>query len=203
MYVLGGMYDASRTAGELKFVSTRGTWSEVAAMPESRWALAACALGSDIYVFGGYDINNIRQNSIFKYDTVDNAWSTLAPMPTYCVNHSVSVLEGLVYIVGAGVNGRELLRFDPVYGVWITLAPTAMRCNYGASFVLDGCVYVVGGVDDRNVERYDVTNDTSTIVANMLEKREDFAAVTTGSKVPAEEQDLFDSLIIKAATQRP
>jgi hypothetical protein len=36
-------------------------------------------------------------------------------------------------------------------------------------------------------------------VADMLERRERFNAVTIGSAGPAEEQDLFDSLIAKAS----
>jgi hypothetical protein len=49
------------------------------------------------------------------------------------------------------------------------------------------------------VERYDAASDTWYFVANMLEGRVFFSAVTIGSASPAEEQDLFDSLIAKAA----
>jgi hypothetical protein len=52
------------------------------------------------------------------------------------------------------------------------------------------------------VERYDAVTDTWAEVADMLERRRECSgcgAVTTGSAGPAEEQDLFDLLIVKAA----
>jgi hypothetical protein len=48
------------------------------------------------------------------------------------------------------------------------------------------------------VERYDVTSNTWTFMADLLEGRRFLGAVTIGSAGPAEEQDLFDSLIAKA-----
>jgi hypothetical protein len=53
------------------------------------------------------------------------------------------------------------------------------------------------------VERYDAASNTWTDVADMLEGRNAFAAVTIGSTGPAEEQDFFDSLIVKAARRQP
>jgi hypothetical protein len=52
------------------------------------------------------------------------------------------------------------------------------------------------------VERYDVTSNTWTSVADMLQARLYFCAVTIGSVGPTEEQDLFDSLIAKASGRR-
>jgi hypothetical protein len=198
MYAVGG----SASWSTFRYDSTQGTWSEVAPMPENWIYCAACAVGSDIYVFGGLDVQNVRQQaSAFKYDTVTDAWSTLAPMPQPCAYHSASVLGGLVYIVGAGVDNKEVLRFDPASGVWSTLAPTLYRRCCGGYFVLGGCLYAAGSVegDGASVERYDVASDTWTAVANMLTGRDGFCAITIGSAGPAEEQDLFDSLIAKAS----
>jgi hypothetical protein len=52
------------------------------------------------------------------------------------------------------------------------------------------------------MERYDVTSDTWRAVADMLQARHYFGAVTIGSAGPAEVQDLFDSLIAKASSER-
>jgi hypothetical protein len=49
------------------------------------------------------------------------------------------------------------------------------------------------------MERYDVASNTWTAVADMLEDREFLAAVTIGSSGPAEDHDLFETLIAKAA----
>jgi hypothetical protein len=54
-----------------------------------------------------------------------------------------------------------------------------------------------------SVERYDVATDTWTAVADTLEERYVFGAVTIGSAGLAEEQDLFDSLIGRAMSWQP
>jgi N-acetylneuraminic acid mutarotase len=205
IYVLGGhaSIESQDLASMLKFDSTQGTWSTVAPMPAPRRCHAACVIGSDIYVFGG-SLRFEDQSSIFKYDTVSNTWSTLAPMPLPCADHSVSVLGGnQLYIVGAGDDAKGVLRFDTASGVWSSLGPTLNEKCGSATFVLGGCLYVVdGGYFLTSVERYDVATDTWTAVANMLEEgRLNFCVVTIGSAEPAEEQDLFDSLIAKAARE--
>jgi hypothetical protein len=203
IYVLGGHGNigSPALASVLKFDSTQGTWSTVDPKPEPRLLHAACVIGSDIYVFGGR-LFIADQTSVFKYSTVTNTWSTLAPMPIPCSSHSVSVLDGdEVYIVGAGRNGKGVLRFDMASGVWSTLCATSNDKYRSATFVLGRCLYVAGGVRNSSlsVERYDVATETWTAVANMLEGRIDLCAVTIGSAESAEGQDLFDSLIVKAA----
>jgi hypothetical protein len=203
IYVLGGICDGREVASALKFDSTQGTWSTIAPMPAPRLLHAACVIGSDIYVFGGRFLLQ-DQTSVFKYDTVTDTWSTLAPMPLPCANHSVSVLDGdQGYIVGAGDDGKGVLRFDTASGVWSTLGSTSNRKDDSATFVLGGCLYVAGGggAFSTVVERYDVASDTWTAVADMLEGRAAFCAVTIGSAGSAAEQDLFDSLIAKAARE--
>jgi hypothetical protein len=162
---------------------------------------------NDIFVFGGEDDvdedgGTEIQDSVLKYDTEADEWSTLAPMPRETSEHSTSVHEGLVYIVGA-VNGHEVFRFDPVSGVWTPLAPTMRNRQSGTSFVLSGSLYAAGGCEPSSissVERYDVASDTWTPVADFIQGRCCCCAVTMGSSGSAEEQDLFDSLIAKATS---
>jgi hypothetical protein len=206
IYVLGGYgnIESQDLASVLKFDSTQGTWSAVDPMPEPRLLHAACTIGSDIYVFGG-NFRFENQTSVFKYETVTNTWSTLAPMPLPCANHSDSVLDGdQVYIVGAGDDGKGVLHFDTALGVWSTLRDTSNNKRGSATFVLGGCLFVAGGngASSTIVERYDVASDTWTAVADMLEGRAEFCAVTIGSGDKAEDQDLFDSLITKAGRER-
>jgi len=178
-------------------------------MPGVRWAFAACAVGSDILVFGG-SVGRKGRGAVgfhrgtnhhlcgYRFDTETHEWSNLLIfMPVYAWDASASVLGGLVYIVGAGFGGRDFLRFDPVRGAWRELAGTATDRRGGASFILNGCLYVAGPTS--SVERYHVNSDTWTAVAcdvgDMPRRQRFFGAVT----IPAEEeQDLFDSLIARA-----
>jgi hypothetical protein len=106
-------------------------------------------VGTDIYVFGGEDADaesiGVEMDCVYKYDTLANAWSTLAPMPHTCSYHSASVCNGLVYIVGVGVDGEEVLRFDPASAEWSTLCSTNYTRRGGESFILGGIMYVAGG----------------------------------------------------------
>jgi N-acetylneuraminic acid mutarotase len=208
MYVLGGWSQVEGTAQDVfKFDSTQGTWSEVASAPQDFVNSAAVAVNTDIYVFGGEDPYGEEHDFVYKYDTVTDAWSwsILANLPYANSSHSASICNGLVYIVGAGEEGDEVLRFDPASAEWSTLDPTLHGRRGGQSFVLGGCLYSVGGPGSSgpSVERYDATTDTWTAVTDMLQVHRNVGAVTIGSTGPAEEQDLFDSLIAKAFRRQP
>jgi N-acetylneuraminic acid mutarotase len=69
--------------------------------------MASCAVGSDIYLFGGYGDDGSITTSVFKFDTAANQWSTMTSMPLSSHDSSATMLEGLVYIVGAG-DGSEV-----------------------------------------------------------------------------------------------
>jgi hypothetical protein len=204
IYVLGGFGDdvanddnvgVPIATAVFKFDSALGTWVEVAPMVAPRSDFAACAVGKDLYVFGGFEEFRLgASNTVSKYDTVANEWSTLAPMPSAYAHHSASVLDGLVYIVR---GGNEVLRFDPTSGVWSSLAPTSANRYYCTSFVIGDHLYAAGGQHEVSVERYDSATNTWTAVADMLEARAFSCAVAMGS----EEQDLFDTLIVEAANR--
>jgi hypothetical protein len=196
MYVLGGFIGIQLTTSVLKYDSTQSTWREVTPMPEERTSFAACAVGSDIFVFGGWGDGDVHA-SVFKYNTVADTWSTLAPMPQVCAG-CASVLNGLIYIFDA-ICGKEVLRYDPASGEWSAMAPTSNDHCFGCSFVMGEFLYVAGGagtIDSiSSVERYEVASDTWAPVMDMLCGRSKFAAVTIEFAGPAEEQDLFESLI--------
>jgi hypothetical protein len=190
----------------LKYDCAQDSWNQVAPMPEfeARVAFAACAIGTDVYVFGGEDEDDETQDSVFKYDTVANAWTSLARMPQSCAYHSACALGGLIYIVGVGDSGEEVLCFDPIEEVWYEIAPTCCNRLYATAFVLGGALYAAGGISGggSSMERYDVAANEWTLVASMREGRHSCCAVTIGSVGTPEEEDLFGSLIAKASSRR-
>jgi hypothetical protein len=184
LYVLGGYAGADPahypTASVLKLDSVQGIWSVVAPMPNPCYEFAACVIGSDIYAFGVISYN-YQQRTVSKYKTETDEWSTLAPMPSNASRHSALELGGLIYLVGAGDTFCGFFRYDPASGVWSTLARLRHSCRNGSSFVLGGCLYAAGGKSEESkVQRYDVTTNTWTEVADMLEGRTHFGAVTIG-----------------------
>jgi hypothetical protein len=194
MYVLGGDVDGNTDRRSiLKFESTLGTWIELTRAPFAREYFAVCVIGCDIYVFGGENAASEMQSDV---DTVADSWDFLTPMPSRSSQYCASVLDGLVYILGAD-DGHGVLRFDPSSNSLISLAPTLVYRKEGVSFVLGGCMYTAGGEGQSlSVARYNVATDTWTAMVDMLEGRDCFATVTIGY----EEQDLFDTLIAKASS---
>jgi hypothetical protein len=185
------------------FDIAQGTRREVAPIPRARSDFASCVVGSAIYLFGGSDEDEERQDSVFKYDTVANEWSILAPMPNLSLDSmslNASNVGDLIYIVGAGRDYNQVLRFDPASGVWSIIAPTLSKRLFCSSFALLGSLYVAGGTSGpgSSVERYDAATDTWAAVTHMLEGRYGFQTVTVTSANLSEEQDFFDALIAKS-----
>jgi N-acetylneuraminic acid mutarotase len=169
-------------------------------MPEPRYKFAACAKGTDIFIFGGKNAQNNSQESVFKYDTLTDLWGILSmsPMPSASFEHSCCLLDGLIYIAGARDNGTGLMCFDPASRRWSTIGTMLSLVTQVSIFVLGGCLYVAEGNSESkaSVERYDPTTNTWTVAAGVLENRRFFNAVTIGS-ASLPEKDLFDSLISK------
>jgi hypothetical protein len=212
MYVLGGVevvdgQDITESR-VLKFNSRTQTWSEMAPMPAERDHAAACVVGSDIFIFGGYDDDEKATFTTYCYSTETKTWVTLAPMPEANHGHSVYVLDGLTYVIGGERidDNRSLSsvhRFDPVANSWIEVAPMSVaRYSFGA-FLLDGSIYAVGGRDGdsrlTSMERYCVASDSWSEVSNgMLDQaRSALRTIVMRLKV-----DFFDSLMVQAKRAR-
>jgi hypothetical protein len=193
LFVLGGLDDVGRTNLMHKFDTIQESWSEVAAIPDARCVYTAASVGTGIYAFCEFNLDSGRQDAVLAYDTLNNQWGT--PVFTPYVQDqklSANVIDGLICVVLSG----NTWQFDPALEALSFLARTTWPRSHGATFVLGGNLYAAGGdVYASGVERYDVSTDTWTEVANMLKPRRCLSAVTIEIAIPAIEQDLFDSLI--------
>jgi N-acetylneuraminic acid mutarotase len=132
IYVLGGSEDGSRTSSVLMFDSGAQVWSAVAPMPRALHNCRACALGSDIFLFGGYGSDEDGDETpptvtTRKPRTETDVWSTLTPVPEAIMSHSVCVVSGLIYATGGARNSdsesevSSAHRFDPAMDTWSTV----------------------------------------------------------------------------------
>jgi N-acetylneuraminic acid mutarotase len=95
--------------------SDSDSWSAVAPLPLARQSHAAVAVGSAMYVLGGYD--NDMADSVLKFDSTQGTWSQVAPMPEAIYNLAARALGSDIFVFG-GYDGDDdqfsVFRYDTV-----------------------------------------------------------------------------------------
>lgn len=76
------------------------SWTTRTAMPTTRFNFAVVALGSKIYVIGGFDAARTPLNTVEVYDPATDQWATKTPMPTPRALAAAAVLNGKIYVIG-------------------------------------------------------------------------------------------------------
>lgn len=118
LYVIGGTTPEGNTAAVRAWDGTR--WSERAPLPSARFNHAAVAVGTEIYVLGGYREGR-ELRDVLVYDTVTDVWRRSTPLPR--ANHAfdVVVFHGELWVIG-GRRGEHVLReveiLDPETERW-------------------------------------------------------------------------------------
>jgi len=150
-------------------------WVEKAPMPLPRYAMAAAAVGTDIYVFGGGNTESLVTNTTQCYATTTNTWKSCRAMPTKRLEMAALNVGGKIYVIG-GYNSDDAALstveiYDPAGDSWSfgTPMPTPRSRIFGA--VIDDKIYITGGWPGsyNTLEIYDPAADTWTSGAPMPE----------------------------------
>ena len=82
-------------------------WRKGADMPTPRIAAKAAVFAGEIYLIGGYSLDNGFKDlaSVDVYEPTLNRWGVIALMPTPKVAPAVAV-NGIIYVLGGFVRGR-------------------------------------------------------------------------------------------------
>ena len=127
-----------------------------------------CARKS-LYVIGGYSRDHGGRwsdskslNIVERFDTFFQQWRPIAPLKHARSGHGVSVLNGLIYVIGGESDSliydtAECL--DPATNKWSMIpSMTTPRCGLSVC-VVDDAIYAIGGwvgsEIGNTVERYD------------------------------------------------
>ena len=167
------------TTGSTELISPQtfivhNSWRSGAALPTARLGAAAGAIGSDIFVIGGYTLNGaIGNNDIYNPDK--NTWTSGAADPNPRAFAAYAVVNKKLYIFG-GSNGSALLSvaeaYDPATNSWSTLAPVPYVQESASAVADKDVIYVIGGQNLTNylttVESYNTTTNTWTEEAPLL-----------------------------------
>ncbi len=159
IYVFGGLSDYP----DLKAINTlevydpeTDRWDTAKTqMPTAKAYPVASAIGSSIYITGGYPgVPLIDYPTVELYDTITDRWNTtIADMPGARAAHTAGILNGFIYIIGGShrissthfIMQESVLMYDPLMDTWLKVAemPTAREAL--TLRIVNGRFYAIGG----------------------------------------------------------
>ena len=212
VYVTGGVRRTDQLSRKLaiveKYSPSTDTWSEEARMPSARMCHGCVAVGSSMYIIGGYAnsswINTGTDIVDWKFDTTTDTWTEVASMPSSLSEVVACVLGTHIYVFGAVGNFwncllAEAYRYDTEADEWMGLVPMPeARIHYSVS-ACDSALFVLGGVngnaynsldidpdiDARSVFRFDPSLNSWTRVASMETGRRRLTSFVLGGHIYA------------------
>jgi len=191
VYVFGG-YLAGNVASASAFLLEGNAWRAVAPLPQARGAGTAAAVDGVVYIAGGISPGGQLADTMLRYDTAADEWSTVPGPPTRREHLGGAAFDGRVYTVGGrtgGVSGNlaAFEVFDTRTGVWSRLPdlPTR-RGGLAAAATCSGLIVAVGGEAAEafaEVEAFDVGTGDWRTLPNLPTPRHGLGVVAIGTVV--------------------
>jgi N-acetylneuraminic acid mutarotase len=165
IYVLTGSAPGQDATGLLQaFDPERGTWEDLATMPDVASHAGAAVVDGSIYVVGGFvaNVHAGAMDRVFRYDIAADAWEALAPLRVPRGSPAVVALDGRIHAV-SGRNGDGLVGahevYDPATDRWSEAAPLPVPRDHKGIGVAGGRIHVFGGRtggSSENTDRHDI-----------------------------------------------
>jgi N-acetylneuraminic acid mutarotase len=173
--------------------SASGAWTTLAPMPSARQEVAVAALGTQIFVVGGFGAGAEPVAAVEVYDVATDRWAARAPYPAPVHHAAAAVVAGRLYVVGGYTGGRigwtrsaGVHEYDPARDAWIARAPMPTARGALAVAAAGGRLHALGGDADGVTGAHEVYNprtDRWTPAATMPTARDHLAAVAVGPRV--------------------
>jgi PKD repeat protein/subtilisin-like proprotein convertase family protein len=165
-------------------------WETMAPLPSARVFNAVIASGSYVYVIGGTsDAGGATPTDTnFRYNTADNTWSTMTPMPAALAEIDGVAIGGMIYIPGADPDSNTYV-YDTATDTWSVIpanggyaAPVQYQVvAIGTDlYVLGG---IIGGASTTGVWILDTTTGTWSAGVPMQNSRTSFSAAAIGGNI--------------------
>ena len=185
LYVLAGTGADGQPVLEVDRYDGRAWHPETQLPGHGLNAPAAAAIGSRIYLIGGFDTTtNVPTTQVLVYDTRARQWTTAAALPRPRGGLAAAVLGGRIHVIGGGNSESTIAdhsAYDPATDRWSELAPLPRPLGSPAAVVHAGSLYSIGGrsglEDFGMVWRYDAAADR-WIAASAIPARGTHGAVS-------------------------
>ncbi|EUB56593.1 Kelch-like protein [Echinococcus granulosus] len=180
LVVIGGFgsYQSPSDSVEMFNPRTR-EWSELPNLPISYRYVAACSLGTCVYVIGGFD-GGERLNTVGLLDVAqrEDGWRWLAPMHYKRGLSAACTHKGLIYVCG-GFDGQTRLRalevYHPKIDEWRVLEEMTTAREGAGLVVADDTLFCLGGYDGfqllNSMEAFDLRRGTWSQCKPMYMRR--------------------------------
>jgi N-acetylneuraminic acid mutarotase len=162
-------------------------------MPTARQEVAVAALGTKIYVIGGFGAGAEPVATVEVYDVPTDSWQVRAPYPVPVHPAAAAVAGGRLVVMGGYTGGRvgwtrlaSVHEYDPARNVWVRRASMLTPRGALAVAALGERLHALGGDADGVTgehEVYDPRADRWTRAATMPTARDHLAAVAVGTRV--------------------
>ena len=189
IYVLGGLSASATSLDAMReYNPSTDQWELKQPMLTSREYPGVAVVGSNIYVFGGYERNGAGfLSSVEMYDPVADTWTTRTSMSNARNSFTATVVNGKVYCIGGQTPSvtNVVEEYNPTLDTWTSRIPMpTARFSHGAS-LYEGRIYVYGGEDGNGddldtVEVYDPTFDSWSSYANIGAARQVWSSIIDG-----------------------
>ena len=127
---------------------TPDTWySGFAEIPTPRTNFDMVTVGTKIYVLGGkYNSKNL--DVVEVYDTINDTWKTLSPMPKTSLRVTAEYLDGKIYAIVSDNKDWDVLVYNIKTDTWETKSSLntdkSPRNGQIASTIKDDVIYIMG-----------------------------------------------------------
>ena len=179
-------------------------------MPEGVASFEAAAIGDSVFLFGGLDSRSEASDFSAVLDTSSGKWRRLPPLPVPRYSHTVTLHDGLIYVIG-GEGGEGPVEtvdiFDPQTGAWSTGAPMPKARGSHDAVAAGDDIYVLGGWLDSGptdlVQTYDPDIDRWTRAEPLPEPVSRAGAAVVDGRLWVSRHEFSAVLDLAAGTWSP
>ncbi|XP_043933897.1 kelch repeat and BTB domain-containing protein 8 [Protopterus annectens] len=145
---------------------TGNKWLPKASLLRARIGCKLVHCCGKLYAIGGRVYEGDGRNalkSVECYDTRDNLWVSVCPMPVAMEFHNAVEYKDCIYVL----QGEFFLCYDPHKDYWGHLTPMTTPRTQGLAAVYNNAIYYIGGTCGKSyrtfiVEVYDIEKNTWT-----------------------------------------
>jgi hypothetical protein len=203
-YAIGGLNGQGTPLASVEVYNpTANTWSNLAPLPKTLYALSAAADGAGhVFAFGGIDASGNISAAVYRYTIATNTWDTVASLPV-ATDSSAAVLasNGLFYVLG-GITGTgttaNVESYNESSNTWNveTPLPVALSREAVTSDFL-GRIVIAGGFDTTS------TPSAAVYLSQQLNQPDAAPVITTTAVTQIPASGVYSYQVLSTGNPQP